>query len=333
MSFMKPLTRILLALGLVAGLLPLSAAAQAQTNLPSAKELAENAAEAARKAAQSSQDALDAARDRMRGNSTTIIVQNESADTSDQDVDVPLPRARPDETEQEAQSHSDAIPQPVDRPDALTTDGAEPPATPSQTDDDEEARVYQAACPAVLSGMIEAEILPPISEDNQCGLQSPYGVTGFNIDGKHIGLSQKATLNCAMATTLAHWAGRVSAYTQAVYTSPVSEIGMGTSYYCRPRNNEEGADISEHGFANAADITGFTLANGQEIALPENWPDASAPDSSSPDFAARTMWYAHDAACGYFTTVLGPEANKLHENHLHLDLGCHGQSCTARICE
>ena len=28
----------------------------------------------------------------------------------------------------------------------------------------------------------------------------------------------------------------------------------------------------------------------------------------------------HEAACGTFSTVLGPEANEAHRNHLHLDL-------------
>jgi hypothetical protein len=28
----------------------------------------------------------------------------------------------------------------------------------------------------------------------------------------------------------------------------------------------------------------------------------------------------HEGACGTFSTVLGPEANEAHRNHLHLDL-------------
>ncbi|MBA4782458.1 MAG: extensin family protein [Rhizobiales bacterium] len=33
-----------------------------------------------------------------------------------------------------------------------------------------------------------------------------------------------------------------------------------------------------------------------------------------------------------FTTVSGPDVNAQHRDHLHLDLGCHGASCTALIC-
>ena len=83
---------------------------------------------------------------------------------------------------------------------------------------------------------------------------------------------------------------------------------------------------SEHGFANAVDVTGFTLEDGRKIAVEANWMPAAAPEG-------RLLRLAHDAACGDFTTVLGPEADEEHHDHLHLDLGCHGQSCTARICE
>jgi hypothetical protein len=48
---------------------------------------------------------------------------------------------------------------------------------------------------------------------------------------------------------------------------------------------------------------------------------------------SRIIRFAHDAACTHFTTVLGPEANELHRDHLHIDLGCHGQRCVARLCE
>jgi hypothetical protein len=95
---------------------------------------------------------------------------------------------------------------------------------------------------------------------------------------------------------------------------------------CRNRNNAAAGFTSEHGFANAVDVTGFTLADGRTIAVEGDWLPATAPEG-------RLLRLAHDAACAGFTTVLGPEANAEHRDHLHLDLGCHGASCTARICE
>jgi hypothetical protein len=54
-------------------------------------------------------------------------------------------------------------------------------------------------------------------------------------------------------------------------------------------------------------------------------PDAHAaptpPQKSDPE-ARRSQFLrqAHAAACKYFGTVLGPEANEAHKNHLHVDL-------------
>ena len=84
--------------------------------------------------------------------------------------------------------------------------------------------------------------------------------------------------------------------------------------------------LSEHGFANAVDVTGFTLEDGRKIAVEANWMPAAA-------LEGRLLRLAHDAACGNFTTVLGPEANEEHHDHLHLRSRLSRQSCTARICE
>lgn len=32
-------------------------------------------------------------------------------------------------------------------------------------------------------------------------------------------------------------------------------------------------------------------------------------------------------------TVIGPEGDAAHQGNLHLDLGCHGKACKARICQ
>ncbi|MDB5910460.1 MAG: extensin family protein [Massilia sp.] len=96
---------------------------------------------------------------------------------------------------------------------------------------------------------------------------------------------------------------------------------------CRERNTgSANSTLSEHGFADAVDVVGFTLEDGRTVNVSTGWPDASAPDG-------RMLRYAHDAACSMFTTTLGPEANALHKDHFHLDLGCHGKTCTARMCE
>lgn len=226
--------------------------------------------------------------------------------------DVPLPQPRPEMTED-----ADVEP-PRRRPD-----------TPDEAQDGESdtdaSRVYQVACPAMLTGAVEAVMLAPIS-DGQCQVASPLAVSAVAANGRLVPLSAPATLNCAMATLLPDWVAAIDGYLMARENTQLARVLVGTSQMCRGRNRVAGADISEHGFANALDVIGFELEDGRSLVLPDGWRQPRSP-------AGRLLRFAHDAGCARFTTTLGPEANALHADHLHLDLGCHGQSCTARLCE
>ncbi|WP_160300112.1 extensin family protein [Devosia limi] len=239
----------------------------------------------------------------------------------------PKPLPRPDAAEDaEAVPTAEATPLPRPRPEAA--DVVEPAAEAEPAVEAEpaaEARVYQTACPAVLMGLVEAEALPPLAE-GICGERSPIRVTGVLSRGRMVATSTPIITNCDMASALPAWVEAVDLYALATADAGIDSITIGTSHMCRNRNNASSGFTSEHGFANAIDVVGFTLANGETIALEADWLPAAAPKG-------RLLRFAHDAACTGFTTVLGPEANADHEDHLHLDLGCHGQSCTARICE
>jgi hypothetical protein len=202
---------------------------------------------------------------------------------------------------------------------------AEPQPEAEPTAEPEPERIYQAACPAVLQGLVVAEMASPLRE-GMCGEQSPLVVTAVLSRGRMVPLSSPVTTNCQMASALPGWVADVDGYAEAKLGSPLAEVSTGTSYMCRNRSNGDAGLTSEHGFANAVDVTGFVLEDGRSIGVAAAWLPATAPDG-------RLLRLAHDAACGGFTTVLGPEANAEHEDHLHLDLGCHGASCTARVCE
>ncbi|AEQ53553.1 extensin family protein [Pelagibacterium halotolerans] len=225
----------------------------------------------------------------------------------------PLPQPRPeglgDESEEQA---------PVAAPETLPED------EPGQTG--EVDRVYQAACPALLTGSVIGEIVPPLSEGS-CGLQSPIAVSGIVVNGREIPLSGTPVTNCTMATALVDWAGEVDAYAVAVLDTEIESLATGPGYTCRLRNGADTGFVSEHGLGNALDITAVNFADGTAASVLNDWRALPA----QPE--AKFLSFAHSAACGRFTTVLGPEANSEHEDHFHFDLGCHGQSCTARICE
>ena len=77
-------------------------------------------------------------------------------------------------------------------------------------------------------------------------------------------------------------------------------------YAYRPRNNQAGARLSEHGRGRAIDIGGVILDDGTRLTVARDWPDP----------ALREM---HEAACGIFGTTLGPGSDGFHEEHVHYD--------------
>jgi hypothetical protein len=228
---------------------------------------------------------------------------------------VPLPRIRPDEKAKTAET-----------PDAPKPD---PDAHIAAPESAAEPRIYQVACPAVLQGQVEAKALPPITDmagTRQCGAQSPLELTAVLANGRMVPVSGGVTTDCGMASAMPDWISAVDSYLKAREKTQIAEVMVGTSYMCRNVNNASEGNLSFHAFADAMDVTGFKLEDGRTVTVAGDWTDALSPEG-------RLLRYAHDAACSQFTTVLGPEANALHHDHFHVDLGCHGKTCTSRLCE
>ena len=96
----------------------------------------------------------------------------------------------------------------------------------------------------------------------------------------------------------------------------MTEIEHFGSYNCRRMYNREGASWSEHATADAVDIAAFRLADGTRITIVGDWPGKGS--------KARFLRDVRDAACGVFATVLSPDYNAAHRDHLHLDQASRG---------
>ena len=70
---------------------------------------------------------------------------------------------------------------------------------------------------------------------------------------------------------------------------------------------------SQHSYANGIDISGFTLKNGRTIRVYGNWHKDSK--------ASNLIRYAYLQSCTYFNVKLGPNNDKSHQDHFHLDNG------------
>ena len=90
--------------------------------------------------------------------------------------------------------------------------------------------------------------------------------------------------------------------------SAISGLENFDSFECRGRNRVAGAQLSEHGRANALDVRALKLANGQSISLT---------DRMVPRELRENVLHS---VCARFTTVLGPGSDGYHEDHIHLDL-------------
>lgn len=220
--------------------------------------------------------------------------------------DVPLPRPRP-------VPEVKVTPESASVPDSASATEAYAPGT------------YQTACPAVISGQVVAKVLPPI-EDGQCRLASPLSLSAVMVNGREVPISGEVTTDCGMATQLPLWLADIDGRMTANGGAGLKSVAVGTSYACRPVNHVTGGKLSFHGLGDALDIVGFTRVDGETVTVGPDWGDGTSDK-------ARLLRFAHDAACSRFTTVLGPEADAEHKDHLHLDLGCHGKTCTARLCQ
>jgi hypothetical protein len=141
-----------------------------------------------------------------------------------------------------------------------------------------------------------------------------------------VGLNPQATLRCPMVPATDHWV-RTSVLPAArhYFGVDVVELQVAASYACRPRNGIAGGRLSEHGHANALDISGFLLADGRRVSVLTGW---------SGNLTERAYLRAvHRGACRTFTTVLGPNADAFHRDHFHLDLARHGRSGRVRVCQ
>lgn len=155
-----------------------------------------------------------------------------------------------------------------------------------------------------------------------CGALQPFTVSA-TARGM-VALQPPALLRCPMIPAVDHWMERIVIPAARYHLrADIVSLKIAGSYSCRPMNHVHGGRLSEHGHANAIDVSGFVLSNGAVITVKGGWWGA---------LAERNFLRAvHDGACTVFTTVLGPAYNSLHRDHFHLDLARH--NAEGRICK
>lgn len=125
-------------------------------------------------------------------------------------------------------------------------------------------------------------------------------------------------MTCPLAENFTAWARYgVAPAAHIILGSDLVRIETFGTYSCRTIAGS--GRLSEHAHANAVDVAAFLLADGRRISIQDGWDG----DKASRKFL-RTV---RDSACRRFRTVLSPDYNAAHHDHLHFDMGSKGIYC------
>jgi hypothetical protein len=183
---------------------------------------------------------------------------------------------------------------------------------------------------------IRFSVLPGRAEGAQCGYShairfAPGGAVTIGYRPADVATS------CAVAAALALWEWHVvEPAARRHFGQPVASIQHFGSYSCRRINGRAAmsrfgsprdpkpcpgdmatcSSWSEHATANVIGIAGFTLADATNVSVASDWNGGGA--------RAAFLREVRDGACRLFSTVLSPDYNAAHYNHLHLDQASSG---------
>ena len=222
-------------------------------------------------------------------------------------VKVPIPRAKPE-------LHLE-IPVPKPKPTRTTKSKIAWPKTSGKWNAGDVATARQA-CERTLAGL---DIIwrpdEPIGREGGCGTAAPIAIS----EVAQIRVDPPATVNCDFARALHDWfANDLKPAARKQLRREIVAVRNASSYACRLRNNAKRGKMSEHGRANALDISGFVFAKKGEVAVASG----AGGFLQAVGFSGQGGFLksARKSACKYFNTVLGPGADRHHGDHFHVDL-------------
>jgi len=171
-------------------------------------------------------------------------------------------------------------------------------------------------CRSVLSqARMRYTPLPDRETGPGCGFTN-----AVRVEATSVSIGEPFALSCRSAVALALWEHHVlQPAADAHFGQRVAHFHHFGSYACRNVYGREDARRSQHATADALDIAGFVLASGRRVSVQTDWPDKRND--------AQFLRDIHRGACRYFDTVLGPDYNAAHRDHLHFDRG------SFRVCQ
>ena len=179
------------------------------------------------------------------------------------------------------------------------------PDSPVQAWKVSRARADPAQCVAAMARVASVSALPDFTPSATCGIEG-----GVVLAGLGAARLDRLKTRCALAMDLFRWEQEsVRPAVREIFGTDLRRIEHFGSYSCRRIAGSR--RWSRHARAEAIDIAGFHLADGQHVTLLRGW-EGSAKERS---FLRRVR----DGACAVFGGVLSPDYNAAHADHFHFD--------------
>jgi hypothetical protein len=162
---------------------------------------------------------------------------------------------------------------------------------------------------------VEVERVPDRDDGGFCRVQGAVRITGGAVTPL---APNDVIMQCPLAVRYVIWDRQVLQPTaREVFGSSVKSVDDFGTYSCRRiyGSTQINDRPSEHARANALDVGGVTLADGRKVSVLDDWNGTGPTGPQGSVFLKRLR----DGACRVFSTVLTPDYNKEHANHLHLD--------------
>jgi hypothetical protein len=173
-------------------------------------------------------------------------------------------------------------------------------------------------------GFIAETAISPNAPNAACMIDNPVRLASLKVSGEKdvVGFPDRPILACRFAERFGQWVGEIAAPLIAARLAPLRAVHTGPGYDCRNRNRAAAGKLSAHAVGHAVDIEAFTVGADETLSITEVGDERKR----------RVLATIRTAACGWFTTILGPGSDPAHATHWHLDIQKHGSSENYRIC-
>ena len=175
-----------------------------------------------------------------------------------------------------------------------------------------ESAALQRCMAQLTAARVTFRPVPDRVNSATCGLTAG-GVLGPDMGTVARMAPGEVEMTCRTALALSIWRRQsLEPAAREILGSDVVQIDHFGAYACRPINNGGiSTRASAHSQAAALDVSGVRLRDGRRITVTDDW-SGDAPE-------ARFLRRIRDDACRIFGTVLSPDYNAVHRDHLHLE--------------